>query len=251
MSKMVSTVQLALREKPGLTIPLAIWVMATLICGVAGPFGTLDALEISGRFAYWALVVGVSVGASTVLTRMKSTPLPRRVFLWSLFVVGLSLLIWRLNALLFDDWQDIAQFAQLLAYVAVVVAIVHGIFILIDLARPNSAENPVAEPAPQTRFLRRLPLANRAPLVRIEAQDHYLKVVTRGGEALILLRLGEAVEELGATAGLQVHRSHWVALEAVTAHRRDKGRDLLTLTDGAEVPVSRSNRAAAQAAGLF
>jgi DNA-binding LytR/AlgR family response regulator len=64
------------------------------------------------------------------------------------------------------------------------------------------------------------------------------------------MRLGDAMQEL-AGQGLQVHRSHWVAPEAVRRHRRDKGRDLLVMTDGAEVPVSRSFRAAAQDAGLI
>ena len=67
----------------------------------------------------------------------------------------------------------------------------------------------------------------------------------------LLMRLGEAVEELQGAEGLLVHRSHWVAFSGVRAHRRDKGRDILQMSDGAEVPVSRSNKAAAQAAGLF
>jgi DNA-binding LytR/AlgR family response regulator len=65
------------------------------------------------------------------------------------------------------------------------------------------------------------------------------------------MRLSDAAEELREAAGISVHRSHWVALPAVRAHRREKGRDLLLMSDGAEVPVSRSNRTRAQEAGLF
>ncbi|MGC1503934.1 MAG: LytTR family DNA-binding domain-containing protein [Sulfitobacter sp.] len=251
MGKILTALQRALREKQGLTIPLAIWAMATLICAVAGPFGTLAALGPFERTAYWALVAGASVGITIPLTWMKSAPMSQQLFLWSLFVVFLSVLIWGLNALVFDGWQDAVQLGQLMVYVAVVVGLVHGVFILIDLARPVTGRPTADDLDPQTRFLRRLPLADRGPLVRIEAQDHYLRVVTQRGAALILLRLSEAVDELGSAAGLQVHRSHWVALDAVTAHRREKGRDLLILSDGAEVPVSRSNRTAAQDAGLF
>jgi DNA-binding LytR/AlgR family response regulator len=100
-------------------------------------------------------------------------------------------------------------------------------------------------------FLRRLPLELRGPLVRIEAQDHYLKIVTERGSTLILMRLGEAVEALDGVRGLQTHRSHWVSLDAVTAHRRMQGRDVLVMSDGAEVPVARGKRDAARQAGLF
>ncbi|MDF3412962.1 LytTR family transcriptional regulator [Sulfitobacter sp. M57] len=251
MGKIWNGLQLALREKQGLMIPVAIWGMATLICAVAGPFGTLEALGLWARTAYWAVVIGVSVGFSTLLSRMTFGTALRYLISWSLFVVGLGSLVWGINAVVFPGWQDAVSLFQLLVYVAVVSVLVHGVFFLIDLARPVPVETAGMEIDPQTRFLRRLPLAERGPLVRIEAQDHYLKVVTDRGSTLILLRLSEAVEELANVAGLQVHRSHWVALEAVTAHRREKGRDLLVLSDGAEVPVSRSNRAAAQEAGLF
>lgn len=251
MTKVNDAVQLALREKQGVTIPLAIWAMATLICAVAGPFGTLEALGLWGRTAYWAAVIGISVGFSTILSRMTFGSALKSLISWSLFVVVLGGLVWGINAVVFPGWQDAVSVIQLLVYVAVVVVLVHGVFFLIDLARPAPSETSGTEIDPQTRFLRRLPLAERGPLVRIEAQDHYLKVVTGRGSALILLRMNEAVEELANVAGLQVHRSHWIALNAVTAHRREKGRDLLILSDGAEVPVSRSNRAAAQEAGLF
>ncbi len=85
----------------------------------------------------------------------------------------------------------------------------------------------------------------------IEAQDHYLSVTTTKGRALILLRLSEALEELAKAEGLQTHRSHWVSLKAVQAHRRVDGRDILVMADGAEVPVARTRREAARDAGLF
>lgn len=250
MSKINWPAQLALREKRQLVIPLAVWVLITLVCTLAGPFGTFEALAPFARLAYWAVIVGVSVLFSTLLSRMQAGSTARRLTLWTGFVIGLSVFNWGVNALLFEVWREISWLLYLIPIVGVIVLIVHGVFWLINLAHPEQSVT-VGEIDPQTRFLRRIPLADRGSLVRIEAQDHYLKVVTDRGAPLILLRLSEAVEELGSTGGLQVHRSHWVALDAVTGHRREKGRDLLILADGAEVPVSRSNRDAAKAAGLF
>lgn len=243
-----ASLQLALRERRRAVLLLCLWVCLTLVCAVAGPFGTHDALGFAGRLAYWAVAVGISVASSTLLVLSRGDRGWMRVVVWAVYAIALSAVIYVPNGLVFDSWQSSGSFLYLLGYVAVTVLAVHVVLWLIDFARPVTA-GPDGDA--ETRFLRRLPVARRGPLVRIEAQDHYLNVVTDKGSAFILMRLGEAVEVLKGTAGLQVHRSHWISIPAVQAHRRDKGRDILVMSDGAEVPVSRSNRAAAQEAGLI
>lgn len=98
----------------------------------------------------------------------------------------------------------------------------------------------VVAPAP-VKFLERLPLKLRGAQVwAVEAQDHYLRLHTSKGQDLILMRLADAVAELEGIEGAQVHRSWWVAREAVADARRGDGRATLTLKDGSEVPVSRT-----------
>ena len=74
----------------------------------------------------------------------------------------------------------------------------------------------------------------------IEAEDHYLRLHTSKGRDLILLRLADAIDELDGIEGAQVHRSWWVARDAITDAKRGDGRATLTLKDGCEVPVSRT-----------
>lgn len=98
----------------------------------------------------------------------------------------------------------------------------------------------VAPPAPP-RFLERLPLKLRgAEVWAVESEDHYLRLHTSKGQDLILMRLADAVVELEGVEGAQVHRSWWVAREAIAEARRGDGRATLTLKDGSEVPVSRT-----------
>jgi DNA-binding LytR/AlgR family response regulator len=54
------------------------------------------------------------------------------------------------------------------------------------------------------------------------------------------MRLADAVDELDGIEGAQVHRSWWVARDAIADARRGDGRATLTLKDGSEVPVSRT-----------
>ena len=238
----------ALREWRGGVLMSALWLLITLLCAISGPFGTHEALDLAQRFLYWGPVVALSVLGSLLPDRLSRFGGWAVVAGWGLFILFISALVLALNRMVFGGWDGLGHYLYLAGTVGGVVVVINGLLWLAAVAAPQ--EQSSAE-TPETRFLRRLPIGERAPLVRIEAQDHYLNVVTTKGASLILMRLGEAVTELQGVRGLLVHRSHWVALDAVTAHRREKGRDILQMSDGAEVPVSRSNKAAAQAAGLF
>jgi DNA-binding LytR/AlgR family response regulator len=98
-----------------------------------------------------------------------------------------------------------------------------------------------AASATPAKFLERLPLKLRgAEVWAVEAEDHYLRLHTSKGQDLILMRLADAVSELEGIEGAQVHRSWWVARDAIADARRGDGRATLTLKDGAEAPVSRT-----------
>lgn len=91
------------------------------------------------------------------------------------------------------------------------------------------------------KFLDRLPLKLRgAEVWAVEAEDHYLRLHTSKGQDLILMRLADAVAELEGVEGAQVHRSWWVARDAIADAERGDGRAVLTLKDGSQVPVSRT-----------
>lgn len=90
----------------------------------------------------------------------------------------------------------------------------------------------------------KLPVAMRETICCLEMEDHYVRVHDDRTSALILMRLTDAIDALGEGAGLRVHRSWWVACDAVTAVvRHDRGLKL-ELVNGLSVPVSQSYRKA-------
>lgn len=114
-----------------------------------------------------------------------------------------------------------------------------------DTALAASAVPPppagVVAPAEDRRFRDRLPLhLRRARLIAVASEDHYLRVHTDAGGALILLRLADALAELGNIPGAQTHRSWWVAGDVVERVERGAGRATLHLIGGITAPVSRS-----------
>lgn len=89
------------------------------------------------------------------------------------------------------------------------------------------------------------------PILALAAEDHYVRVIAAQRSALVLMRLAEAIALMPEGAGAQVHRSWWVAQNAVVGQRR-AGRDLkLELAGGLCAPVSRRRIAELRALGWF
>lgn len=88
-------------------------------------------------------------------------------------------------------------------------------------------------------------------LVRMQSADHYVEVHTETGSKLLLMRLSDATQMLEAFDGGQVHRSHWVNFSEIAGVVKRNRKIWLRMSDGAEVPVSRSFRPELRAAGMI
>lgn len=90
-------------------------------------------------------------------------------------------------------------------------------------------------------FLSLLPVNNRGALISISADDHYVEVVTDRGTSHIRLNFCNAMKLLSEVRGIQVHRSHWVSLNAIRDIRMEpSGKATLRLSNDTELPVARS-----------
>lgn len=103
--------------------------------------------------------------------------------------------------------------------------------------RPATAAAPALHRA---GMLKRMPRGVVGPVELLRSEDHYLHVHTASGAGMIKYRLGDAVDELGPDAGMQVHKSWWVSYSAICGIERSSGRFWIVLRDGRRVPVSRT-----------
>lgn len=150
----------------------------------------------------------------------------------------MGLLVWGAVWTVSGDRAMLRELPQFMVITWVMCLVMSGLAIFLSHRRPAPA---VAASSGPVKFLERLPLKLRgAEVWAVEAQDHYLRLHTSRGQDLILMRLADAVAELEGIEGAQVHRSWWVARDAVANARRGDGRATLTLKDGSEVPVSRT-----------
>lgn len=250
-------IQLSLRNKP-------VWVglvAAGVILGLAGPFGTDQVLRLVPRLLYW----GVMTVGFYFLGSFVGTYLGRQFALWRMPYwpgivvagVGAGLVIFAclmvINIALFDVPLDCTRCLAILGGNVVGIAVIVTVAIVyikqsMEIDGANSVGTAVSAPP---FILKRVPVEKRGVLLSLSVSDHYVEVVTTNGSDLVLMRLSDAMAETGDTPGLQVHRSHWVALSAIASARRDGAKAVLTLTDGREIPASRTYVPALKEAGVL
>lgn len=231
---------------------LAILAALTLAIAVAGPFNTSALMPLPQRLAYWGAVTPLSfaaglVGSALIHARAEATL--NRWLAAAARALGsttlVSLTLYGYHAAL---GYPLPEGSEILASVGGVLAICLVIEVIGELIEsPAPATATDARPA----LLDRLPLDKRGALVALSAVDHYTEVTTTRGRHLLLLRLSDAIAEAAPTPGLQIHRSHWVALDQVRRAERQGDQGKLTLSSGQDLPIARARMAQAQAAGLF
>lgn len=232
--------------------PVIIGVLALgVILGISGPFDTLRQLSILPRVAYWILVVAMTFATgSFVGALVRRAPRRRTDWLWfgvSALAIGaaVTVVVSLINLAVFGVWPDTwFEFLQLFGVVTLISAVVELAGSALDGAGVTGDED-------RPILLERLPLNKRGALVALSAEDHYVRVTTTVGEELLLMRLSDAVRETNGTSGLQIHRSHWVAIEQISEVRRVGDRGEVTLSDGSIRPISRGFMAAVREAGLL
>jgi DNA-binding LytR/AlgR family response regulator len=255
-----SIVHLALREMQAIFASprtLMCMVAAVLLLGLSGPFGTFEAFDGVSRLVYWLFVVVFSyafartaAGLAMALLAPRIAFQPLRILLVSLAAsVPAALVVITISAIAYGATSP-REWAQYWLYCFAVSLALTAILSVNAEAEAKAAAS--AQPIPPApAIFERLPLPARGKLVRLSVADHYVEVVTDKGKTLVLMRLGDAMREVEPTKGLQIHRSHWVALSAVQKSVRVEGKPMVELADGTRLPISRSFLPAAKLAGLI
>jgi hypothetical protein len=80
------------------------------------------------------------------------------------------------------------------------------------------------------------------PVLWAEAQEHYVKLTTTDESRMVLHRFSDILRKLSETDGIRVHRSHWVAFDAISETYKEGTNIRIRLKNGETVPISRSYR---------
>ena len=232
-----------------------------ILLGLIGPFGTFNEMPTLIRFVYWISLVilnGAQAQISIlVFSRFLAPPRWPTVVPVAMGGVVSSLLgtlevMWLDKLLRPGPDSDAFSFAEFYFSVLIITLVISFLFthgslrrlafrqhlddeIQVDSKAEERETSPIAVP-----FLKRLPHRLGDQLICIEVEDHYIRAHTTLGNEMFLMRIRDAVAELEGFDGMQVHRSYWVARDAIVSTRRSGERALLTLRNGMEIPVSRT-----------
>ncbi len=262
---------------------LATATVLGVFLGVIGPFGSFYGGGMEVRIAYWVVCMWIGFIIISVSVRLSiRTAIRLDLPMWFALAVGVAIgclplgfligwfsaLYWPGNHGRFSDFG--VWYGQTLVVAEPFAFAFYFLrsqgsegrgwrFAAVEAAEARRAANvpeitSLTLPSPDltvgtTSFLNRMPPRIGRDLLCLQMEDHYVRAHTQRGSDLILIPLKDAIAELGAVEGMQVHRSWWVARAAVSAPVAN-GRNLsLRLTNALEVPVSRASVAKLKAAG--
>ncbi len=220
-------------------------VGASALATIASPFGT-SALDIGPRFLYFFGLISVGCVQWVLIVRtihrvtgIDPWPPIVTVIVSSTVFAGLM----ALEVDLVGGWlpgaparSGVAPFFGLLG--GMLAFCLFGQLLVRFIAA--TATDPPQDAGGEIRFLKRIPNGIAGDLLCLRTEDHYLRIHTTAGSDLILFRLKDALAELDGAAGMQVHRSYWVARDAIAAIERTGRKTILVLENGLHVPVSES-----------
>lgn len=261
-SRSLSTLANALLQRVLTRAGLA--VAAGLMLAWLAPFGT-GGIESFARIGYWITILALwallSAAASLVVDRVPPAGASWQARVTTKFLLAIVpmvgvVLMANLVAL---DWRPaFIEIGELFCQVTLLGALFDTFAQTGDLGaagdptegatglRDEEADLPAAEtrgaavpPAGESRLTQRLPFHLRGAVLCLQMEDHYVRIHTSRGSALVLMRLTDAIDELDGVEGLRVHRSWWVAADACRDIRRSARTTHITLTGGLAVPVSR------------
>ncbi len=227
--------------------------------GVVGPYGSSSMAPLR-RYTYWGLcIVGgglIGIALDEVVKRRVGGFWPRLASTSTLMTPAVALLVLAVGATMVPDFTRRIEVTGFLWQVWVIcLAVMAGRALLWRQPRVAVVTRTVVEPPlpeAEARFRRRLSARRRsARLIAVQAEDHYLRVHTDAGSELLALRMADAMDDLAGAHGYRIHRSWWVAADAIRTVAWRKGGGEARLAGDITAPVSRSNVKTLKDAGWF
>ena len=106
---------------------------------------------------------------------------------------------------------------------------------LLENMRPKQQEYLTISTHKSTEYLK------ISEIIRFEAQGSYCRIFMQDGASHMISKvLKEFVPKLENVGFFRIHQSHFINLKFVKSH--NKGEHLVTMSDGAQVSVSRNNK---------
>jgi hypothetical protein len=231
------------RRRPA-AVGFAVSTALGLTLGVLGPFGSYLSGSWPVRTAYWVACLWagwLAFGVSLPMLKRWAAGRGISAWLWAPPAVAVLTLLPAVfsRALAAGLWPAAGVIGWLEWYGQCLVISALATLGMLWAARsqatiPSAPDTSSADPRD------RLPPRLGRTVLCLQMEDHYVRVHTPHGSALVLMSLSQAMAGLKDVEGVQTHRSWWVARAAIAGVVEDGRKLRLRLTGGLEAPVSRA-----------
>jgi len=213
----------ALLNEATLRRVVRISAVALIVLTVLGPFGTYEAFSAAGRVAYFSvlLIFCGLIFEITVPSCLSNHRMARRIPRWGRFIIGV------LTGSFFATWVVfVVEYVARgplnpanLPWVFICVATIGFIMSFVSFMPPfaaiATAPNTMDIDFDRIAFFSNYPHLKGSRLRWITMEDHYARVVLDTSEVTLHITMRELEKQLEDYPGLRIHRSHWVAIDAI------------------------------------
>lgn len=230
---------------------VAVVILAAAFLAYTSPYGAIVYLDYPWRWAYWLLTIGSAWAINgLIFDYLAQRPGGLKVLLSSVVATPVVFMVIYFVQVWIDYPVPQDAIADLVLSIWVICLALAAIYLLV-LPKTTVSETAAGDTAPPP-LLEQLPLEYRdKQICALEADDHYVHVHTPVGRHLHYMRLRDAVALMAGVPGVKVHRSWWVALDAIREVKRTDGKWVADIEVAGEVPVSRSGLAELKTAGVL
>ena len=216
------------------------------LCTLSGPFGTLKALPVGIRALYWTIIIVISgimaLWAHSYGREAGVQSRAKMIKLSCVFGAAITILVLGVSLALLHPLQHYPGHAILIGYSFPSASLLF--FISVICSPSYKTAKPASPPAKPAIFKRLSRYRHSSKILSLTAQDHYVEVTTDHGAELCVIRLRDAIAEAAPIDGFLIHRSHWIAVDAITRFDDTGSQPTVTLCNGKRFRVSKSRRVA-------
>jgi hypothetical protein len=226
------------------------------LCGLIGPYGSFVANPIN-RICFWvsvfwagAVILWPATTGSLRWAERRAFPLLLAAAVTMLIAcIPLAVFAWASCSLFWPVHASGIRPQEWYIFTLIIAAPATAAALWLEGFRIRTGSMAASQRlATRPQVPEQLPERLLDLVICLQMEDHHVRAFTTGGSQLYFAAMRDVIEQLGPR-GTQVHRSWWVANDAVIGSSEVNRSFELLLRNGITVPVARSRIPAVRAAG--
>ena len=221
-------------------------IVALVVLAVLGPFGTYEEFNIFERFLYWGAIIifaGIIFEFAVpgfLYSQRLSHYMSRLPRFFSGVAVGSVVALVVVVTVEYVASDPIGLLLLPKVYFSVFVVASAICYVSFMSAFAQIPSEPTDINYERIVFFENYPNLNGARIRWISMEDHYARVVLENSEVMLHAPMREIEQQLKNYPGSRVHRSHWVANDAIQSIDRNGRAVMISVDTNTKIPLGKT-----------